>query len=169
MDTDGIDTQLDDFIQSAFDTGAEYAACARGSERPKVESIGTAKRRRGPRTLEAGADAQKKPGGAAALANPAAALASPAERQNARELLSEIGKRFAENRKKSKSKAFESYQQDLANNSGTLVMGGAVTLKELTVLLMDLEGYMKSTEKQGETAATRLQKFLAGQLSDEVE
>jgi hypothetical protein len=83
--------------------------------------------------------------------------------------LSEIGKRFAENRKKSKSKAFESYQQDLANNSGTLVMGGAVTLKELTVLLMDLEAYMKSTVREGETAATRLQKFLSGELADEVE
>jgi DNA topoisomerase VI subunit B len=96
-------------------------------------------------------------------------VASPAERQTARDLLSEIGKRFAENRKKSKSKAFESYQQDLANNSGTLVMGGAVTLKELTVLLMDLEAYMKSTVREGETAATRLQKFLSGKLADEVE
>ena len=46
-------------------------------------------------------------------------------------------------------------------------MGGAVTLKELSVLLMDLESYMKSTVKEGETAATRLQKFLAGELADE--
>jgi hypothetical protein len=81
--------------------------------------------------------------------------------------LTRIGKDFAINRQKSKSKAFETYQRDLAENSGTLVMGGAVTLKELTVLLMDLEAYMKSTVKEGETAATRLQKFLSGQLDDE--
>jgi hypothetical protein len=92
---------------------------------------------------------------------------SPAEQYAAKDLLTRIGRDFAENRQKSKSKAFETYQRDLATNSGTLVMGGAVTLKELSVLLMDLESYMKSTVKEGETAATRLQKFLAGELADE--
>jgi len=92
---------------------------------------------------------------------------SPAEQRTAKDLLTRIGRDFAENRQKSKSKAFETYQRDLATNSGTLVMGGAVTLKELTVLLMDLEAYMKSNVKEGETAATRLQKFLCGELGDE--
>lgn len=48
-------------------------------------------------------------------------------------------------------------------------MGGAVTLKELTVLLMDLEAYMKSSVSQGETAATRLKKFLSGELIEDME
>lgn len=168
MDTEDRDTQLDDFIQSAFDVGLDYSAKARGAERPKVESIGTAAGRRAKGKVAARAKAEEKPGGDAPLGNPQA-VASPAERQTARDLLSQIGKTFADNRKKSKSKAFETYQQDLANNSGVLVMGGAVTLKELTVLLMDLEAYMKSTVREGETAATRLSKFLTGELSDEVE
>lgn len=90
--------------------------------------------------------------------------ASAAERQSARDLLQSIGSRFAENRQKSKSKAFEMYQRDLATNSGPLVMGGAVTLKELTVLLMDLEGFMKSTAKEGETPAVLLAKWLRGEF-----
>src|SRR6266851_5182381 len=119
MDTEGNDTQLDDFIASAFERGAEYAAQARGPIRPEVESIGAAKRGSATRAVAEGAARKEKPGGDAPVGN-AQVVASPEERENAKGLLARIGKRFAENRKNSKSKAFESYQQDLANNSGTL-------------------------------------------------
>jgi hypothetical protein len=166
---DKSDTQLDDFIQSCFDIGLDYSARSRGAERPKVESIGTAKRGRAPGKVAARAAPEEKPGGPAAVGNPQGVVATAEERRHARDLLSQIGKTFANNRKQSKSKAFETYQHDLANNSGILVMGGAVTLKELTVLLMDLEAYMKTSVKEGETAAVRLQKFLSGELADEVD
>src|ERR1700744_175540 len=103
--------------------------------------------------------ARTEPVGGDAVPSPTPTIA-PQDRQSAQKLLSEIGQRFAENRQKSKSKAFELYQRDLAENSGVLVMGGAVTLKELTVLLMDLEGFMKSTLKEGISPATVLAQFL---------
>lgn len=78
--------------------------------------------------------------------------------------MTRIGNDFALNRQKSKSKAFETYQRDLATNAGTLVMGGAVTLKELTVLLMDLEAFMKSTLKEGVSPGELLAQFLRGDL-----
>ena len=140
-------------------------------EREEVERIGTKARK--PRQLTPrirGAEREEQ-GRTAAVENPAiptvAALVTTTERATARELLATIGTRFAENRQKSKSKAFEIYQRDLATNSGVLVMGGAVTLKELTVLLMDLEGFVKSSQKEGETSMTILAQFLRGELEVE--
>lgn len=102
-----------------------------------------------------------------ALPSPAQSPVSPHDKRAALELMTRIGNDFALNRQKSKSKAFETYQRDLATNAGTLVMGGAVTLKELTVLLMDLEAFMKSTLKEGVSPGELLAQFLRGDLAVE--
>ena len=140
-------------------------------EREEVERIGTKARKPRQLTPRIRSAEREESGRVTSVENsaipPVAALASTTERQSARELLATIGQRFAENRQKSKSKAFEIYQRDLATNSGVLVMGGAVTLKELTVLLMDLEGFVKSSQKEGETSMTILAQFLRGELEVE--
>lgn len=164
MDTPDTEVSIADRIRSVGPYNPEDEAPALRPDREEagdnraVTDIGKARKARNPRKT------QDEPGWAAAVASPAATLASPAERNNARELLTTIGVEFAGNRQKSKSKAFETYQRAIATNLGTLVMGGAITMKEGTVLLMDLEAFMKSGVREGETAATRLQKFLAGEL-----
>lgn len=93
--------------------------------------------------------------------------ATAREREAARTLMGQIGQRFSENRKKNKSSAFSEYQKDLAENMDTLVLGGAVTLKEMSILLMDLEAYIRSTSgDQGDSPVVLLSKFLRGTLKD---
>lgn len=69
---------------------------------------------------------------------------SEADRANARKLFRAIGKRFNENRKKSKSSAYEQYQRDLMENMDTLLLGGVIELKEITATVTNLEVFMKS-------------------------
>lgn len=92
---------------------------------------------------------------------------SPEVQRQARDVLREIGLRFSENRKKAKSGAFEQYQRDLAENMDLLVMGGAMSLKEISQTLMQLEEYRKQTSEQGKTQATMLGEWLMGKLGDE--
>lgn len=83
------------------------------------------------------------------------------ERQDARRLFREIGQRFNENRKKSKTAAYAGFRHDLMDNLDTLVMGGAIDLKEATTIITNLEQYTRETEQEStETPATILGKWL---------
>jgi hypothetical protein len=95
-------------------------------------------------------------------ANSAARLIpTPAERQDARRLFREIGQRFNDNRKKSKTAAYAGFRHDLMDNLDTLVMGGAIDLKEATSIITNLEQYTKETESESvETPATVLGRWL---------
>ena len=95
-------------------------------------------------------------------ANSAARLIpTPAERQDARRLFREIGQRFNDNRKKSKTAAYAGFRHDLMDNLDTLVMGGAIDLKEATSIITNLEQYTKETEAEStETPATVLGHWL---------
>lgn len=84
------------------------------------------------------------------------------DRTKARDILTDIGNRFAENRKKGKSNAFEEYQRDIALNMNYLIMGGALTLKDCSQLLMQLEEYRKQTSEHGKTPSTLLAEWLSG-------
>ena len=84
-----------------------------------------------------------------------------AERQDARRLFREIGQRFNDNRKKSKTAAYAGFRHDLMDNLDTLVMGGAIDLKEATTIITNLEQYTKETEAEStETPATILGRWL---------
>ena len=83
------------------------------------------------------------------------------ERQDARRLFREIGQRFNENRKKSKTAAYAGFRHDLMDNLDTLVMGGAIDLKEATTIITNLEQYTRETEAEStETPATILGRWL---------
>jgi hypothetical protein len=76
-------------------------------------------------------------------------------------LFREIGQRFNENRKKSKTAAYAGFRHDLMDNLDTLVMGGAIDLKEATSIITNLEQYTKETEAEStETPATILGRWL---------
>ena len=91
-----------------------------------------------------------------------AAPIAPEDRQRAREILDEIGAKFAENRKKGKSNAWEEYQRDLALNMNYLVLGGVMNLKEISQTLMQIEEYRKQTSEHGKTPSTLLAEWLSG-------
>jgi hypothetical protein len=83
------------------------------------------------------------------------------ERASATRLFREIGQRFNENRKKSKTAAYAGFRHDLMDNLDTLVMGGAIDLKEATTIITNLEQYTKETEAEStETPATILGRWL---------
>jgi hypothetical protein len=83
------------------------------------------------------------------------------ERADARRLFREIGERFNDNRKKSKTAAYSGYRHDLMANLDTLVMGGALDLKDATTIITNLEQYTKETEAEStETPATVLGRWL---------
>ena len=83
------------------------------------------------------------------------------ERASATRLFREIGQRFNENRKKSKTAAYAGFRHDLMDNLDTLVMGGAIDLKEATSIITNLEQYTKETEAEStETPATILGRWL---------
>ena len=83
------------------------------------------------------------------------------ERADARRLFREIGQRFNDNRKKSKTAAYAGFRHDLMDNLDTLVMGGAIDLKEATSIITNLEQYTKETEAEStETPATILGRWL---------
>jgi hypothetical protein len=87
--------------------------------------------------------------------------ASEEDRQHAREMFHEIGATFNKNRKKSKASAYEQYQRDLMAHSEELVMGEAISLKELTSIVTDLEQYMRdNTNDQGKSQAQLLAEWL---------
>jgi len=87
--------------------------------------------------------------------------ATAIERERAVAMFRKIGQQFNENRKKSKSSAYEQYQHDLMENASELVMGGAITLKELTAICTDLETYMRDTTgDQSKTQADLLAEWL---------
>jgi hypothetical protein len=76
-------------------------------------------------------------------------------------LFREIGQRFNDNRKKSKTAAYAGFRHDLMDNLDTLVMGGAIDLKEATSIITNLEQYTKETEAEStETPATILGRWL---------
>lgn len=88
-------------------------------------------------------------------------LPTETERADARELFREIGQRFNENRKKSKTAAYAGFRHDLMDNLDTLVMGGAIDLKEATTIITNLEQYTRETEAEStETPATILGRWL---------
>ncbi len=83
------------------------------------------------------------------------------ERADARRLFREIGQRFNDNRKKSKTAAYAGFRHDLMDNLDTLVMGGAIDLKEATTIITNLEQYTRETEAESvETPATILGRWL---------
>lgn len=86
----------------------------------------------------------------------------PKDRDRARSILQIIGDKFAENRKKGKSTAYEEYQRDLAINMNYLVMGGVMNLKEISQTLMQIEEYRKQSSEHGKTPATLLAEWLSG-------
>jgi hypothetical protein len=87
--------------------------------------------------------------------------ASEEDRQHAREMFHEIGATFNRNREKSKASAYEQYQRDLMAHSEELVMGEAISLKELTSIVTDLEQYMRdNTSDQGKSQAQLLAEWL---------
>jgi hypothetical protein len=76
-------------------------------------------------------------------------------------LFREIGQRFNDNRKKSKTAAYAGFRHDLMDNLDTLVMGGAIDLKEATTIITNLEQYTRETEAESvETPATILGRWL---------
>lgn len=85
------------------------------------------------------------------------------DREKARNILDEIGKRFAANRKKGKSTAYEIYQADLAENFQYLVAGGLMSVKEMSEMFMRTEEFRKATNEHGETPASLLAKWLRGE------
>lgn len=88
-------------------------------------------------------------------------IPTESERADARRLFRAIGERFNENRKKSKTAAYTAYRQDLMANLDTLIMGGAIDLKEATTIITNLEQYTKETEAEStETPATILGRWL---------
>lgn len=93
---------------------------------------------------------------------------NPEDRARAQTILDEIGKRFADNRKKGKSNAYERYQADLAENLNYLVAGGVMNLKEISQTIMQLEEFRKQTSESGKTQATLLGEFLRGEITLEV-
>lgn len=83
------------------------------------------------------------------------------ERSDARRLFREIGETFNNNRKLSKTKAYAAFRHDLMANLDTLIMGGAIDLKEATTIITNLEQYTKETEAEStETPATILGRWL---------
>jgi hypothetical protein len=88
-------------------------------------------------------------------------IPTESERATASRLFREIGQRFNENRKKSKTAAYAGFRHDLMDNLDTLVMGGAIDLKEATSIITNLEQYTKETEAEStETPATILGRWL---------
>jgi hypothetical protein len=76
-------------------------------------------------------------------------------------LFREIGETFNNNRKKSKTAAYAAFRHDLMANLDTLIMGGALDLKEATSIITNLEQYTKETEAEStETPATVLGRWL---------
>lgn len=97
----------------------------------------------------------------AATASTPKFVPSPAERADARRLFREIGARFNQNRKKSRTAAYAAYRHDLMENMDTLIMGGAIELKEITTVITNLEALTKETEEESrETPATVLGRWL---------
>ena len=89
------------------------------------------------------------------------------ERASATRLFREIGQRFNDNRKKSKTAAYAGFRHDLMDNLDTLVMGGAIDLKEATSIITNLEQYTKETEAEStETPATILGRWLRMDASE---
>ena len=97
----------------------------------------------------------------AGAATPRVIVPTPTERATAASLFREIGDRFNTNRKKSKTAAYAGYRHDLMANLDTLVMGGALDLKDATTIITNLEQYTKETEAEStETPATILGRWL---------
>jgi hypothetical protein len=93
--------------------------------------------------------------------NPTRLIPTESERANATRLFRQIGETFNENRKKSKTAAYAAYRHDLMANLDTLIMGGAIDLKEVTTVITNLEQYTKETEAEStETPATILGRWL---------
>jgi hypothetical protein len=91
-----------------------------------------------------------------------------AERSDARRLFREIGETFNNNRKKSKTAAYAAFRHDLMANLDTLIMGGAIDLKEATSIITNLEQYTKETEAEStETPATILGRWLRMDVLEE--
>ena len=101
------------------------------------------------------------PKDAQASAVPPRLVPTETERSDARRLFREIGETFNRNRKKSKTAAYAAFRHDLMANLDTLIMGGALDLKEATAIITNLEQYTKETETEStETPATILGRWL---------
>ena len=99
--------------------------------------------------------------------SPSKLIPTEAERSDARRLFREIGETFNSNRKKSKTAAYAAFRHDLMANLDTLIMGGAIDLKEATSIITNLEQYTKETEAEStETPATILGRWLRMDASE---
>lgn len=87
---------------------------------------------------------------------------NPEDRRKASTILAEIGDRFADNRKKGRSNAYETYQEDIARNLNYLIAGGLMSMKEASELFMKLEDFRKQSA-QGRTPVEALAEFLSGE------
>ena len=93
---------------------------------------------------------------------------APEDRKNAQEILKQIGTKFAEVRGRGKSAAWEDYQRLIASNLDTLVLGGAISLKEASQLLMQVEEFRKGSSENGKTPGMLLADWLSGELAEDV-
>ena len=146
----------------------------RGSSGAKSAAVGAAAGRRGrppgsgktKKQVEAGvlpkAIAKLIPKDAQASSSSTSKITpTESERADARRLFRQIGETFNTNRKLSKTKAYAAYRHDLMANLDTLIMGGAIDLKEATTIITNLEQYTKETEAEStETPATILGRWL---------
>jgi hypothetical protein len=100
-------------------------------------------------------------GDVASVASLSKLVPTETERSSATRLFREIGETFNKNRKKSKTAAYAAFRHDLMANLDTLIMGGAIDLKEATTIITNLEQYTKETEAEStETPATILGRWL---------
>jgi hypothetical protein len=105
--------------------------------------------------------------GAAPMPSSPRLVPTESERANATRLFRQIGETFNENRKKSKTAAYAGYRHDLMANLDTLVMGGALDLKDATTIITNLEQFTKETEAEStETPATILGRWLRMDASE---
>ena len=137
-------------------SGAKSVAVGTAGGRPKKEKSASARP-----ALPAAIKKLVPKSDSSASASAPRVAPTEAQRADARRLFREIGQRFNENRKKSKTAAYAGYRHDLMDNMDTLIMGGAIDLKEVTTVITGLEQYTKETEAEStETPATILGRWL---------
>lgn len=153
---------------AAADGPAQSAAAGGGGGRVRGRRAGSVAGGGSAKPLASGAAAvlpkaiaKLIPKDAQASTVPPRLVPTETERSDARRLFREIGETFNRNRKKSKTAAYAAFRHDLMANLDTLIMGGALDLKEATAIITNLEQYTKETETEStETPATILGRWL---------
>lgn len=141
--------------------GAEGDRTAAGSAGRRGRPPGSGKKAKQVEAVKLPAAIQKLVPKSETHAAPRVIVPTETERSSATRLFREIGETFNKNRKKSKTAAYAAFRHDLMANLDTLIMGGAIDLKEATTIITNLEQYTKETEAEStETPATILGRWL---------